>query len=70
MTGSTQNQTLRSDSQHIVTFLVRAMFIDVWDMKLAEAYSAKKTLAAQIQDVEDQTDLCWIGSSMPQALPS
>ena len=36
--------------------LVRVMFIDVWEMKLAEAHSAKKTLNAQIKDVEEQTD--------------
>ena len=36
--------------------LVRAMFIDIWDMKLAEAHSAKKTLNTQIKDVEAQTD--------------
>lgn len=36
--------------------LVRAMFIDIWEMKLAEAHSAKKTLNAQIKDIEEQTD--------------
>jgi hypothetical protein len=36
--------------------LVRAMFVDIWDMKLAEAHNAKKTLNAQIKDVEEQTD--------------
>lgn len=36
--------------------LVRAMFIDIWDMKLAEAHSARTTLVAQIRDVEQQTD--------------
>ena len=36
--------------------LVKAMFIDIWDMRLAEAQGAKKTLDAQIRDFEEQTD--------------
>ena len=36
--------------------LVRAMFIDIWEMRLAEAHSAKSTLDAQIRDIESQTD--------------
>ena len=36
--------------------LVRAMFIDIWEMRLAEAHSAKSALDAQIRDIESQTD--------------
>jgi hypothetical protein len=36
--------------------LIKAMFIDIWNMKLAEAHSAKKTLSAQKWDVGGQTD--------------
>jgi uncharacterized protein YdcH (DUF465 family) len=32
------------------------MFTDIWDMKLAEAQSARKTLDAQIRNIGEQTD--------------
>ncbi|GKY89297.1 recombinase [Sinisalibacter aestuarii] len=36
--------------------LVRAMFIDVWEMRLTEARSARKTLESQIKDIDGQTE--------------
>ncbi len=36
--------------------LARAMFVDVWEMRLAEARNAKKTLETQIKDIESQIE--------------
>lgn len=36
--------------------IARAMFIDAWEMRLAQAHDDKKTLEAQIKDTEDQIE--------------
>lgn len=42
--------------------MARAMFIDLWDMRLSEVENAQKTLAAQIRDLKNRLKAFWVAS--------
>ncbi len=54
--GEFEDVLKRMEPVHGLFALVKAMFQDAWDMRLAQASEAKKTLKAQIGKLEKQID--------------
>lgn len=54
--GEFEDVLKRLEPSHSLFALVKAMFRDAWDMRLAQATDAKKTLKSQIASLEKQID--------------